>query len=256
MPPSRINILGINVNDVNMRAAVSRIDDLIGQGSPTYVCVTGAHGIIESQSDEHLQEIHNNAGLVVPDGISVVWLSRLLGHTRISRVPGPDLMPVVCGAFAEKGYRHFLFGSADGVPERLRDELCRRNPGLNVVGTFSPPFRPMTPEEDQEVIDLINAAEPDILWVGLSTPKQERWMAAHLGKLRVPVMIGVGAAFDLNAGLKARAPLWIQSVGCEWLYRMVTEPQRLGRRYLHIVPRFLYLALLQATGMRRYKHNK
>jgi len=251
MPPSRINILGINVNDVNMRAAVSRIDDLIGQGSPTYVCVTGAHGIIESQSDEHLQEIHNNAGLVVPDGISVVWLSRLLGHTRISRVPGPDLMPVVCGALAEKGYRHFLFGSADGVPERLRNELCRRNPGLNVVGTFSPPFRPMTPEEDQEVIDLINAAEPDILWVGLSTPKQERWMAAHLGKLRVPVMIGVGAAFDLNAGLKARAPLWIQSVGCEWLYRMVTEPQRLGRRYLHIVPRFLYLALLQATGMRR-----
>jgi N-acetylglucosaminyldiphosphoundecaprenol N-acetyl-beta-D-mannosaminyltransferase len=161
-------------------------------------------------------------------------------------------MLAVCQASLQKGYRHFFYGGNEGVPELLRDKLQEKFPGLQVVGTYSPPFRPLTPEEDAAIVARINAARPDIVWVGLSTPKQERWMAAHLGKVQAPVMVGVGAAFDFHAGLKPQAPRWMQQSGMEWFFRMVTEPKRLARRYLHNNPRFVVAVLMQLLGLRRY----
>jgi N-acetylglucosaminyldiphosphoundecaprenol N-acetyl-beta-D-mannosaminyltransferase len=153
----------------------------------------------------------------------------------------------------ETGWRHFFYGGAEGVPELLRDRLVERFPGLDVVDVYSPPFRPLTEEEDAEIIARIDASGADIVWVGLSTPKQERWMAVHAGRLRAPVMLGVGAAFDFHAGLKAQAPRWMQRSGLEWLFRLLTEPRRLGRRYLVNNPLFLWLIFLQLTRLRRFE---
>ncbi len=163
-------------------------------------------------------------------------------------------MADVCAVSVSKGYRHFLYGGAAGLPERLGDRLRQKFPGIEIVGTYSPPFRPLTPDEDEAIIERINESKADIVWIGLSTPKQEYWMAAHLGRLEAPVMVGVGAAFDFLAGLKAQAPRWIQRSGFEWLYRLVTEPRRLWRRYLKIVPLFMFYITLDALGLRDRKN--
>ncbi|WP_036270346.1 WecB/TagA/CpsF family glycosyltransferase [Meiothermus rufus] len=249
---ARTNVLGVGISAINLPLALEILDTWIQLKHQTYVCVTGVHGVMESQTDPELRKIHNRAGLVTPDGMPMVWLSRLAGHKHAQRVYGPDLMLAVCAASREKGYRHFFYGGNPGVPELLRDRLQERFPGLQVVGTYSPPFRPLTPEEDAAIVAQINAAQPDIVWVGLSTPKQERWMAAHLGKIQAPVMIGVGAAFDFHAGLKPQAPRWMQQSGLEWFFRMLSEPKRLARRYLKNNPRFVLAVLMQWLGLRRY----
>ncbi len=249
----RTNVLGVGISAINVPMALEVLDAWIRQPHHTYVCITGVHGVMESQADPELRKIHNQAGLVTPDGMPMVWMSRLAGHKHVDRVYGPDLMLAVCEASLQKGYRHFFYGGNEGVPELLRDKLQEKFPGLQVVGTYSPPFRPLTPEEDAAIVARINAARPDIVWVGLSTPKQERWMAAHLGKVQAPVMIGVGAAFDFHAGLKPQAPRWMQRSGLEWLFRMVSEPKRLARRYLQNNPRFVMAVLMQLLGLRRYK---
>lgn len=250
MTPGRTNILGVGVSAINMDMALDTIGGWIAGRQSNYVCVTSVHGVIESQSDDELRKILNQAGLVTPDGMPLVWVSRLRNRRHVSRVYGPDLMTAVCSKSVSNGYRHFLYGGASGVPERLTEQLQREFPGIRIVGAYSPPFRPLTPEEDEAVIRQINESKADIVWVGLSTPKQEYWMAAHLGRLDVPVMIGVGAAFDFLAGIKTQAPLWIQRNGLEWLYRLLTEPRRLGRRYLTIVPLFLLYMGLDALGLR------
>jgi N-acetylglucosaminyldiphosphoundecaprenol N-acetyl-beta-D-mannosaminyltransferase len=242
------NILGIGVSAINMKMALVTIEEWISRRELHYVCVSGVHGVMESQRDAELRRIHNAAGLVTPDGMPLVWLSRMFGFRHVERVYGPDLMLAVCACSAEHGYRHFFYGGAPGVGEKLAARLQSRFPTLNVVGTYSPPFRPLTPEEDQAVVEYINAVQPDIVWVGLSTPTQERWMAVHVGKLSAPVLIGVGAAFDFHAGLKKQAPRWMQQSGLEWLFRLLTEPRRLWRRYLVNNPWFLWLVLLQALG--------
>jgi N-acetylglucosaminyldiphosphoundecaprenol N-acetyl-beta-D-mannosaminyltransferase len=200
---------------------------------------------MESQRDDALRHIHNAAGLVTPDGMPLVWLSRLHGWRATRRVYGPALMLEVCDRSLATGYRHFFYGGQDGVPERLAARLQKRFPGLVVAGTYAPPFRPLTAKEDDDVVRHINDAKPDIVWVGLSTPKQERWMAQHVGRLSAPVLIGVGAAFDFHAGLKRQAPRWMQHSGLEWLFRLVNEPRRLWRRYLVNNPLFVWLTLLQ-----------
>jgi len=248
----RVNILGVGVSALNMALALEIIEGWIEHREPHYVCVTGVHGVMESQRDENLRRIHNRAGLVTPDGMPLVWLSRLKGFRHVERVYGPDLMLALCERSAAKGYRHFFYGGAEGVPEQLASVLQKRFPGLQVAGTFSPPFRPFTPEEDEQIIQMINEAAPDIVWVGLSTPKQERWMAEHVGRLVAPVLIGVGAAFDFHTGRKPQAPRWMQRAGLEWLFRLLTEPRRLWRRYLINNPLFVALVVLQALGVRRY----
>lgn len=246
----RATVLGVNVSAIDMDDCVSTIDEWITTRRPHYVCITGVHGVIESQSDEELRRIHNAAGMVTPDGMPLVWMSRWLGHKRTSRVYGPALMSKVSALSPGKGHRHFYFGGGDGVAERLKQALVGANPGLDVVGTITPPFRALTPAEDEAIVAEINAARPDIVWVGLSTPKQERWMAAHIGRLEAPVLIGVGAAFDFLSGGKKQAPAWMQRNGLEWLFRLASEPTRLWRRYLTIVPKFIVLAGLQLAQSR------
>jgi N-acetylglucosaminyldiphosphoundecaprenol N-acetyl-beta-D-mannosaminyltransferase len=248
----RVNVLGVGVSAINIPLAVQTIELWIEQRDPHYVCVTGVHGVMESQADQDLRAIHNRAGLVTPDGMPLVWVGRLKGQRQMTRVYGPDLMLALCERAAEKGYRHYFYGGAEGVPEQLAEALRVRFPGLQVAGTYSPPFRPLTPEEDADVVSMINAADPDIVWVGLSTPKQERWMAAHVSRIHAPVMLGVGAAFDFHTGRKPQAPGWMQRNGLEWLFRLLTEPKRLWKRYVYNNPRFIALILLQSLGLRRY----
>ncbi len=251
--PPRTNILGVGVSAINMTMALEIMDGWIARREAHYVCVTSVHGVMESQRDERLRHIHNSAGLVTPDGMPLVWLSRLRGFRHVERVYGPDLMLALCRWSVPRGYRHFLYGGEVGVPEQLAAALQRRFPGLRVVGTWSPPFQPLTVEQDEQIVAAINAAGPDIVWVGLSTPRQERWMAAHVGRVAAPLLIGVGAAFDFLAGRKKQAPSWMQRSGLEWLFRLASEPRRLWRRYLTSVPAFLFLSALQASGLRRYE---
>jgi N-acetylglucosaminyldiphosphoundecaprenol N-acetyl-beta-D-mannosaminyltransferase len=161
-------------------------------------------------------------------------------------------MLALCEHSIQKGYRHFLYGGNPTVPEKLAQNLTQGFAGLNIVGTYSPPFRQLTPEEDQQIVEMINQADPHIVWVGLSTPKQERWMADHIGRLTAPVLIGVGAAFDFHAGLKKQAPRWMQRSGLEWLFRLITEPRRLWKRYLINNPLFVILIIAQALRIKRY----
>lgn len=249
----RTNVLGVGVSAVNIPRAVAEIERHIRGRMPGYVCVTGAHGVMECQRDERLRRIHNDASLVTPDGMPLVWLSRWHGARDVSRVYGPDLMLAFCERSVGQGYRHYFFGGAEGVPERLADSLGQRFPGLVVAGTYSPPFRPLSEIENAALVDRINGARPDVVWVGLSTPKQERWMAEHRPKLDAPMLIGVGAAFDFHAGLKTQAPRWIQRSGFEWLFRMLSEPRRLARRYAYVVPMFSLLVLSQEMRVRRWQ---
>jgi len=254
-PPERVNVLGVGVSAITIADALAQIDAWIATGVHRYVCVTGVHGVMESQRDAALRDIHNRAGLVTPDGMPLVWLSWLRGHRSVERVYGPDLMLACCRASVSKGYRHYLYGGAEGVPERLAARLRERFAGLQIVGTCSPPFHELSEAEEQTMIDRITLAKPDIVWVGLSTPKQERWMARFVGRLPVPVLIGVGAAFDMHAGLKKQAPRWMQRIGLEWLFRLATEPRRLWRRYLINNPWFVWCLLLQLSGTVRHDLN-
>jgi N-acetylglucosaminyldiphosphoundecaprenol N-acetyl-beta-D-mannosaminyltransferase len=238
----RTNILGVQVSATNLSEAVETVERWIREGGRNYVCVTGVHGLMESRRDERLRDIHNRAGLVTPDGMPLVWLSRLLGKNRTEQVCGRDLMRKLTAVSALRGYRQFYYGGAEGVAEKLKQAVTTGYPGVAVAGVLCPPFRQLTREEDDEVVNIINAARPDIVWVGLSTPKQERWMAGHLGRIDAPVMIGVGAAFDFLAGTKRQPPVWMQRNGLEWLFRLCSEPRRLGRRYAYIVPGFAVLA--------------
>lgn len=248
----RVNVLGVGVSAVDMESALGRIESWIQRRERHYVCVTGVHGVMESQRDDGLRDIHNGAGMVTPDGMPLVWISRLHGQGHVRRVYGPDLMLACCARSVRAGYRHFFYGGATGVPERLAARLQERFPGLAIAGTWSPPFRSLSQSERDEEAGLINQAAPDIIWVGLSTPKQERWMAANRKAIRAPVMIGVGAAFDFHAGLKRQAPPWMQRSGLEWLFRLGTEPRRLWRRYLVNNPRFVGAVLMQSVGLRSY----
>jgi N-acetylglucosaminyldiphosphoundecaprenol N-acetyl-beta-D-mannosaminyltransferase len=242
-PVPRVDVLGVNVSAVNMRQALDVLDHWITTGAREYVCVSGVHGVMESRRDSTLQTIHNRAGLVVPDGMPLAWWARAQGYTEAGRVAGPDLLPAACERSVTAGYRHFFYGGGDGVADLLARRLCKRFPGLAVAGTYTPPFRELWPEEDDEVVKRINDSGADIVWVGLSTPKQEYWMADHVGRIDAPVMIGVGAAFDFHAGLKRRAPRWLQQTGFEWVFRMATEPRRLAKRYLTNNPAFVALAM-------------
>ncbi len=238
--PDSSEVLGVPVSVVNMESALATLGAWVEQRIRSYVCVTGVHGVVESGRDPELLEIHRRAGMVVPDGMPLVWTLRRRGHGHVGRVYGPDLMLELCRRSVERGYRHFLYGGAEGVPELLKSRLVERFPGLQIVGQYSPPFRPLTEAEDRDVVKRINNARPDFVWVGLSTPKQERWMAAHVGRIEASALLGVGAAFDFHAGLKPQAPAWMQRSGLEWFYRMATEPRRLGPRYLRNNPEFIY----------------
>ncbi len=253
--PGRENVLGIGISVVNMERAVRAIHDWIDRGERRYVCVTSVHGVMESQSCGELRRIHNAAGMVTPDGMPLAWMLKLAGHTASDRVCGPELMPAVFSASQARGDRHFLYGATESTLERLRAGLLAQAPRARIVGWHAPPFRPLTDAEDAAIVEQINACAPDVVWVGLSTPKQEYWMAKHRDLLNAPVLIGVGAAFDINAGRSRRAPKVLQRSGFEWLYRVAKEPRRLWWRYMWNNPRFVALVALQKAGLYHRQSN-
>lgn len=239
----RVDVLGVGISAVNMTSAVAQIARWIDQGDRRYVCVTGVHGVMESQRDPELRQIHNRSGLTTPDGMPMVWAGRWAGVSDMTRVYGPDLMLRVCEAGLEQGWRHFFYGGSEGVANELAVRLGNRFPGLKVAGVHTPPFRLLEAAEVDEVVSTINAADPDLVWVGLSTPKQELWMSSLRPKLEAAVLLGVGAAFDINSGRASQAPTWMQKGSLEWAYRLAREPRRLWRRYLRNNPEFLIRVL-------------
>jgi len=252
MAIERVNVLGVGISVINLQTALAAIADAVGQRRKGYICVTGVHGVMEAQKDEKFRKILNQAFLCTPDGMPMVWAGKLHGHRAMRRVYGPDLMLDVCAWSKKKPCRHFFFGGAPGAAEQLRDRLIARFPDLQVVGCHAPPFRPLEAAEKMQLQEMIRAARPDILWVGLSTPKQERFMAEFLPQLEVTLMIGVGAAFDFHAGRVKQAPRWMQRSGLEWFYRLSREPRRLAMRYLRNNPLFLMKIAGQFLGLKRY----
>lgn len=239
----RYCVLGIPISAVNLEAAAESLErwclDKVGR----FVCVCSVHGVILAQDDPHLRRLFYDAAMVVPDGMPLVWVGKLAGYD-VERTCGPDLMEIVFGRSAKTGVKHFLYGGKEGVAETLKCALERKFPGVSIVGLETPPFRPLAPAEIESLAQRIQESGADVVWIGLSTPKQEILMGA-LAKMVSTTLIGVGAAFDVHAGLTTRAPRWLQSIGLEWSFRLFSEPRRLWRRYLSIVPRFIWLVALE-----------
>jgi N-acetylglucosaminyldiphosphoundecaprenol N-acetyl-beta-D-mannosaminyltransferase len=246
----KVNLLGVGVSIVNPTIAVAEIQRWISDGEQSYVCVSGVHGVMECQRDPILKIIHNRAGLVLPDGMPLAWWVRGAGHREADRVCGPEFMPLVFQIL--KNRRHFFYGSTEETLRKLIARVRDDYPDAEIVGSISPPFRQVTPAEDDEIVRTINDSNADIVWVGLSTPKQERWMAAHRPLLNTPALLGVGAAFDMQAGNVLRAPKFIRRTGFEWAYRLMVEPRRLWRRYLLNNPAFVVMAAAQILRVARF----
>lgn len=249
----RANVLGVGVHAVNLRLAASLIDQAVSEGRKGYVCVTGVHGVMEAQRNLRFKETLDRAMLVVPDGVPTVWIGRWEGFRDMSRVFGPDLMREVCRQSVLTGRTHFLYGGRPGIAEELKRNLEKWYPGVRIAGTYTPPFQPLSADEEAELHQMFVELAPDIVWIGLSTPKQEQFMAEYLGSLNCKVMIGVGAAFDILSGNTKDAPEWIKSAGLQWFHRLFQEPSRLWKRYLVNNSSFLIQATLQFTGIKRYE---
>jgi N-acetylglucosaminyldiphosphoundecaprenol N-acetyl-beta-D-mannosaminyltransferase len=249
----RVNILGVGVNAIDMPQAVDLVTSAVSQSRKGYVCVTGVHGIMEAQKDPAFRSILNRSMLTTPDGMPTVWVGWMNGHSQMRRVYGPDFMLNVCSVSVQKGYTHFLYGGVDGVADRLKSELTTKFPGLQIVGTYTPPFRPLNRVESADLQHRISKSRPDFFWVGLSTPKQERFMAEYLPKLDAKVMVGVGAAFDIHTGRAKDSPDWVKNAGLQWLHRLLQEPSRLWKRYLINNPVFMYKMTSQLLGLTKYE---
>ena len=250
-PPARLDVLGSGISAINRTDALEVIDGWVRRREREYVCVANVHSVMEAHRNPALRAVMNGSGLTTPDGMPLVWLLKQAGYEHVSRVYGPDLMLDVCAESARAGYRHYFLGGAAGVADTMVERLRARFSGLDVAGTLSPPFRPLTAEEDEDLVRGINDAAPDIVWVGLGAPKQELWMAEHRARLEAPVLIGVGAAFDFHAGAVRQAPAPLQRAGLEWAFRLAKEPRRLWHRYLLYNPWFVALVATQQWRARR-----
>ncbi len=243
-------VLGVRVHAIQIPETIAKIEQWIaGRENGHYVAFTGMHGVSEARHNASFRTILNTADLVVPDGMPLVWLGRWHNHPLRRRVYGPELMQAFCEKTRSR-YRHFFYGGAPGVADDLAQTLRGRY-GIIVGGTYSPPFRPLSLNEENEIAAHVTAAAPDVLWVGLSTPRQEQWMFEHRKKLTVPVMLGVGAAFDLNSGRLRQAPAWMRENGLEWLFRLLIEPRRLWKRYLVTIPSSMWNVSLELLHIRK-----
>lgn len=237
----------MSVSQTSYAHASSTIREWAEEHASKYVCIATVNNVMEAYDSPEFQRVMNQADLVTPDGMPLVWALRLLGHKKASRVYGPDLTPILLKTAAESGLPVGFYGGAPEVLKRLLEVVAERFPKLDVAYSFSPPFRPLTPQEDEKVVAAINASGVRILFIGLNTPKQDYWMATHKNRVQA-VMVGVGAAFDFLAGTKPQAPRWMMPLGLEWLFRLCTEPRRLWKRYLKHNPRYVVLLALQLLG--------
>ena len=247
--PTR-RILGMRVDATSYQHASAEILRWGSLGESRYVCIATVNNVIEAYDDPAYHQVMDGADLVTPDGVPLVWALRLLGVEGATRVYGPDLTPILCERAAALGVPVGFYGSSPEVLDDLTASLVRRYPELRIAYSFSPPFQPLTPDEDARVTESINRSGAKLLFVGLGAPKQEQWMATHKGTVGA-AMVGVGAAFDFLAGRKRQAPALLQRLGFEWLFRLLNEPRRLWRRYLYRNPRFIALFVLQLTGRER-----
>jgi len=252
--PAAVNVLGSRVHLVTVADTVDQIERWIAdRNAPCRrIIVTGFHGLWEAHKDASYRAILNRAELWVPDGIAPVWIARIRGHHNVRRAPGTEIMNEFFRRANRQKYSSYFYGDTDATLAKLRYKLSGSSPGHRIAGAFSPPFRPLTSQEDQDAIDRINAARPDVLWVGLGAPRQDRWIHERLPRLKVPVAIGVGAAFSFIAGTVQRCPEWIGSMGFEWAYRFAKEPKKLWRRDFIDGPRFVFHLGMELAGLRKY----
>jgi N-acetylglucosaminyldiphosphoundecaprenol N-acetyl-beta-D-mannosaminyltransferase len=251
-PTPTYDVLGTRVHSVQIPDVVARMERWIAQHEATkFIALCNVHMIMESRKDDRLRSALAASALTVPDGKPLIWVGRNKGFALTRRVYGPDLFHDFIAATHRKGYRHFFYGGHAGVPESMIGKLQQRYPGLQVAGYYSPPFRQLTAEEDHAAVSMINETHADVLWVGLGCPKQEVWMHQHRDQLNVPVVLGVGQAFNIVAGTLPQAPSWMREHGLEWLFRLVREPRRLWKRYLVYNTGFVMHIVLEAAGFRK-----
>ena len=248
----RADVLGIELAAINMDAALEIAERSIASGMGSYICMTGVHGVMEAQLSAELRRVMAHALINAPDGMPMSWVGWLQGHTQMDRIYGPDFMTNLCRISMRKGYRHYLYGGQPGVAETLKAVLQRRFQGIQIVGTFTPPFRDLSPQEERALFSEVSDVKPHILWVGLSTPKQEYFMGKYVDRLGVPLLVGVGAAFDFLTGRIDEAPSWVKRAGLQWAHRLLQDPQRLSKRYLINNPVFLWRIALQLLKLRSY----
>ena len=246
-------VLGTRIDGVTVDGAVDRLAGWIDRRERGhYVTLTNVHMVVEAQKNPDFRQVMHNASLCLPDGMPLVWIGKARGQA-IERISGPDFMIDFCERTAGRGYRHFFYGGAPSTAEELARTFQAKFPGFVVAGSYSPPFRELTFEEHTQVIEMINATNPDVIWVGLGCPKQERWMHANRDQLNAAVLLGVGQAFNVHTGHLARAPRWMCDHGLEWLFRLMLEPRRLWKRYLVTNTSFLTWFFLETLGLKRFE---
>ena len=234
------NILGVNINVTNMSETVKVITENLDNIKGNYICVSNVHTTVMSYEDHNYRDIQNSGFMALPDGGPLSYISRKQGFKNAERVTGPDLMEEIFKISEKKGYRHYFYGSTQSTLDILREKLIEKYPNIKITGMYSPPFRKLTEEEDIEIVRNINNNKPDFIWIGLGAPKQEIWMSEHRNKVN-GIMIGVGAGFDYHAGNISRAPMWMQKMSLEWLYRLLQDPKRLFHRYMSTNIKFIRL---------------
>jgi N-acetylglucosaminyldiphosphoundecaprenol N-acetyl-beta-D-mannosaminyltransferase len=249
---TKVSVLGIDVSTFDLPRATAEMAQAVSEGRRAYASTCPVYTLMQGHERADVREALNGADWVTPDGMPVVWALRWLGAGNVGRVYGPDLMLALSEVSAGRGYRQFYLGGEPGVGDELAHVLRVRFPGLCVAGNYSPPFTPLSDAEQRKTLAQINDARPHIVWVGLGSPKQDLWMAENRPHLDAPLLVGVGAAFDFLTGRQPQAPRWAQRTGLEWLFRLVTNPRRLWRRYLVYNPKFLFHLALQLTHLRRY----
>lgn len=242
------DVLGVDVDAVDMQRAIELIVEMLSGKRKGYVCVAGVHGVMEAQRRPELADAYRESAMTIPDGMPLVWVGHWQHHRDMERVTGPDLMLQIFLRPEFATTTHYLYGGEQGVVEELRERLLQLNPGARIVGVRTPPFRELTATEERALIQEVSRLKPDIIWVGVSCPKQELFMLRHYDKFESKLMFGVGAAFDYHTGRIRDCADWVKRAGLQWFHRLLQDPRRLWKRYLRNNPEFIWRIALQFAG--------
>ncbi|HTR80577.1 MAG TPA: WecB/TagA/CpsF family glycosyltransferase [Bacteroidota bacterium] len=245
-----VRVISVDLSRLDLNETMEQLCVWIDRAEKKRICVTPVNCLLEAQKDKNLRKIYNSSDMNLADGVPTVWASRFLGHPIHGRVTGLDLLPAFAEIAAQRKYSFFFLGAKEGVASTLASVLTARHPALKIAGVYSPPFAEnFSEEENAAIARMINAVKPDVLWVSLTAPKQDFWIYNNFHRLDVKVALGVGGAFEVTAGIIARAPGWMQNCGLEWFFRFLQEPRRLFRRYFIEAPVFIPLVMLQKMGL-------